>query len=231
MHTVLVPPLLCSSRVFDQLVPVAWSFGSVSIADTRRDVAMEDVAQRLLASAPERFALVGVSMGGYVALEVMRHAPERVAALGLVCTSARADTAQDIASRRRQSALAASGSFETLIDMAFPGLVTEATESDTALLQVWRTMAREVGLDAFLRQQEAVIGRTDSRSLLHEITCPVTVVHGTADRLISPETSEEMAGLIPGAHLTLIPDAGHFVVQQEPAQVGQAVSDLLDRVN
>lgn len=229
MHTVLVPPLLCSSRVFDHLVPVAWSFGSVSVADTRRDATMEGMARRLLAGAPERFALVGVSMGGYVALEVTRQAPERVAALGLVCTSARPDTSQDVAQRRRQSDLAASGGFDALVDLAFPGLVTQETESDAALLGLWRTMAHEVGVAAFLTQQEAVTGRADSRPLLGEIGCPVAVVHGTGDRLISPERSEEIAALVPGARLTLVPDAGHFVVQQQPVPVGRAVGDLLDQ--
>ncbi len=230
VHTVLVPPLLCSSRVFNHLVPVGWSFGSVSIADTRRDASMAGMAQRLLASAPERFALVGVSMGGYVALEVMRQEPERVAALGLVCTSARPDTPQDISNRRRQSELAASGSFDTLVDMAFPGLVTAETESEAALLRLWRAMAHEVGVDAFLTQQEAVMGRADSRPLLSEIACQVAVVHGIGDRLIAPENSEEIAALVPSARLTRVPDAGHFVVQQQPAPVGRAVSDLLERV-
>lgn len=115
--------------------------------------------------------------------------------------------------------------------MAFPGPVTEETESDAALLRLWRTMAHEVGVDAFLTQQEAVMGRVDSRSLLSGITCPVAVVHGAGDRLISPETSAEIAELVPGAEFTLVPDAGHFVVQQQPAPVGRAVSDLLDRVS
>ena len=75
VHTVLVPGLLCSARLYEQLLPPVWSYGAATIADTRRDSTMTGMAQRLLAAAPERFALVGLSMGGYVALEVMRLAP------------------------------------------------------------------------------------------------------------------------------------------------------------
>lgn len=227
VHTVLVPPLLCSARVYAELLPAVWAAGSVSVADTRRDDTMAGIARRLLDEAPERFALVGTSMGGYVALETVRQAPERVVALGLISTSAHPDSAQQAAARRRQSD-AARADFPALADAAFPSLVTPAQEQDAALRSFWRTTTREVGLDAFLTQQEAVIGRADSRPLLPAIGVPTAVVHGTGDRLIDAEQGRELAAAVPGARLTLVEGAGHLAVRSHPHEVAAAISALLE---
>lgn len=228
MHTVLVPPLLCSPRIYDAVIPAAWAFGSVSVADTRGDDTMTGMAERLLVDAPDRFALVGTSMGGYVALETVRQAPERVSALVLISTSARADPAAAVAARRAQSD-AARKDFAGLADAAFPALVAAGHESDPQLLALWRTMAAEVGPEAFLRQQEAVISRADARELLPRIACPTAVIHGTGDRLIDVAMAYETASLVPAATLTLIDGAGHLAVQEQPDPVIVAVSELLAR--
>jgi pimeloyl-ACP methyl ester carboxylesterase len=108
-HTVLIPGLLCSARQYEPLLPAVWSYGAVTIADNRRDSTLTAMAQRLLAAAPDRFALAGLSMGGYVALEVMRLAPARVTALALISTSARADSPEQVASRREQERAVVAG--------------------------------------------------------------------------------------------------------------------------
>lgn len=225
MHTVFVPPLLCSARVWEGVIPAAWSFGSVSIADTRRDDSMAAMARRLLDSAPPTFVLAGASMGGYLALEVMREAPERVSGLALICTSARPDSPEQLAARPQQSRLAADGGFDTLVDAAFRPLVAPEHENDGRLLDLWRVMAGEVGLDAFLVQHEAVKARADSRALLAGIRCPTLVVHGTGDRLIAPDNAVEIADLVPNAELRLIDGAGHFILCEQPQQVAAAFSE------
>ncbi|MGV8973473.1 MAG: alpha/beta fold hydrolase [Rhodoglobus sp.] len=229
MQTILVPPLLCSPRVYRSIIDAAWTRGSVTVADTRQDDTVAGMATRLLRDAPEEFALLGTSMGGYVALEVVRQAPRRVRALALVSTSARSDTPEQVASREHQSRLVEAGDFDRLVDMAFRGVVAEQHATDPALLGVWRAMARTVGARVFLRQQQAVMGRADARELLSTIRCPTTVIHGAGDRLIPVEMGEEIARAIPGAELVIIEDAGHFAFLEQPEVIASAVADFLDR--
>jgi pimeloyl-ACP methyl ester carboxylesterase len=227
--TILVPPLLCSPLAYAPVLDVAWSFGAVSLADTRSDDSIAAMATRLLRDAPERFALVGTSMGGYVALEVVRQAPERVRALALVSTSARADTPEQIGARRQQSQLVEDGQFAALVDAAFAGVVAAANQSSQALLGLWRAMTAAVGPEAFLRQQAAVIGRVDSRALLPSIACPTTVIHGADDRLMPVELGREIAASIPGADLVIIDGAGHFAFSEQPDAGRAAVRNFLAR--
>ena len=231
MQTILVPPLLCPALVYEPIVDLAWALGSVAVADTRHDDTVTCMAARLLRDAPEEFALLGTSMGGYVALEVIRQAPRRVRALALVSTSARADTPEQVASRDRQSRLVEAGEFDSLVDAAFRGLVAEQHEKDLALLDIWRAMARTVGAAGFLGQQRAVVGRADARELLSTITCPTVVIHGADDRLIPIEMGAECAAAIPGAEYVVIEDAGHFLFREQPKATASAVADFLGRVD
>lgn len=231
MQTILVPPLLCSPLVYGPILDVAWARGSVTVADTRHDDTVTGMAARLLRDAPEEFALLGTSMGGYVALEVVRQAPHRVRTLALVSTSARQDTPGERASRERQSHLVEAGDFDRLVELAFPGVVAEQHENDPALLDAWRAMARTVGAEVFLRQQRAAMDRADARELLSTISCPTMVIHGADDRLIPVERGEEIARSVPGAELVLIEDAGHFVFFEQPDEVAAAVAGFLARTD
>lgn len=227
MHTVLVPPLLCSGDFYRDLVAAVWTFGAVTIADTRRDASLAGMARRLLDSSPEHFTLVGTSMGGYVALEVIRQAPERVQGLVLISTSARPDSPDQVAARRSQATVVESGRFDALVDAVFPALVAAGHEDDTALLAQWRETAHQVGPEAFLTQQVATMNRLDSRPLLTDVACPALVIHGMGDRLIAPSEGRELAELMPNAQLELIPDAGHFVLKEQPDVTAQKVADFL----
>lgn len=227
-HTVLVPGLLCSARLYEQLLPTVWSFGGVTIADNRRDTTVTAMAQRLLTAGPDRFVLAGLSMGGYVALEVMRLAPERVAGLALISTSARPDSPEQAESRRDQASAVAAGRFDDLVEAVFPVLVDAGNLARTDLAGFWRAMAADVGPDAFLAQLEATIDRPDSRPDLRAIKCPTAVVHGSGDRLIAPENALEISDAIPGAQLTLVPDAGHMIAQEQPGALATAVRKLLE---
>ena len=200
------------------ILDTVWSYGSVTIA------------ARVVSEAPERFVLLGTSMGGYVALEIMRQAPERVVGLALVSTSARAGSADQLAARRSQSQLVQDGRFSELVDAAFRSVVAERNESDPELLQVWRSMADTVGPDKFLQQQAAVMGRADSRDLLQGITCPTFIVHGTEDRLIPPSAGEEVAAAIPAATLRRIEAAGHFLLLERPNEANAVVDEFLQTV-
>ena len=117
---VLVAGLNCSARLYADQIPVLWQFGPVVVADHRRDDSMAAMARRILAAAPQRFALAGLSMGGYIAFEILRQAPERVARLALLDTGARAETPERTEQRKPLIALARSGRFAEIFEVAIP---------------------------------------------------------------------------------------------------------------
>ncbi|HYM36002.1 MAG TPA: alpha/beta fold hydrolase [Steroidobacteraceae bacterium] len=220
---VLVPGLFCTARLYEPQINPLWKFGPVTIADHTRDDSMLAIARRLLANAPPRFALAGLSMGGYVSLEVFRQAPERVAKLALLDTSARPDAPEQTESRRKQIELALGGKLGMVVEMALPTLI----HRDESVRAIVRQMAAETGAEAFARQQKAIMGRADSRPLLATIRCPTIIIVGADDRLIPPDRSKEMADGIAGSRLVTIPDCGHLATLEQPQQVTKALVDWL----
>ena len=220
---VLVPGLNCSARLFSEQVPALWGCGPVTVADHRRDDSMAAIAARILAAAPPRFALAGLSMGGYIALAIMREAPERVARLALLDTSARPDTAEQTERRRAVIALAQGGRYSEASDSLFRIFVHRNRHGDEGLRQIVRTMAEETGPDAFVRQQHAIMSRPDSRPLLTSIRCPTLVLVGDGDELTPPVLSEEIAAGIAGARLVMVPDSGHLSTLERPEAVNRAL--------
>jgi pimeloyl-ACP methyl ester carboxylesterase len=224
---VLVPGLLCTARLYAEQIPALQRLGPVTVADHTRDDSMAAIAERILADAPPRFGLAGLSMGGYVAFEIVRQAPERVTRLALLSTSARLDPPQITERRRRQIALAQEGRFGDLADMQFPLLVHRSRLDDDGLETLVRLMADEIGAEAFVRQQTAIIGRADSRPDLAAIACPTLVVVGDGDELIAPENSVEIADGIPGARLVTVAECGHLSTLERPAQMTAALTEWL----
>src|SRR6267142_251581 len=133
MPILLVPGLVSSPRIFAPVVPALWRFGPVTVANHIRDDSMGAIAQRILASAPPRFALAGHSMGGYIAFEIMRQAPQRVAKLALLDTAARPDTPEQSERRRSQIAIAAGGRMKAIVELQLPVLLHPAHRSDAVL--------------------------------------------------------------------------------------------------
>ena len=163
MPILLVPGLGGSPRIYAPVVPALWRFGPVTVANHVRDDTIGAIARRILAEAPPRFALAGHSMGGYIAFEIMRQAPDRVAKLALINTQARPDTPEATTRRRSQIARAKSGEYHAVLDDLFPGFVHPSRREDGALRKLVHDMGDDIGADAFARQQNAIIGRADSR--------------------------------------------------------------------
>lgn len=224
---VLVPGLNCSPRLYAPQMPALWRFGPVTVADHARDDSMAAIARRILDAAPPRFALVGLSMGGYIAFEIVRQAPGRVAKLALLDTGSRADTPEATAKRHTNIALAQSGRFNDVIDPQFPLYVHPDRVSDKALKADYLAMCRDVGPEAYVRQQQAIMTRVDSRPLLASIHCPTLVLVGEQDEATPPALSEEMAAAIPGARLVKIPDCGHLSTMERPAAVTKALVEWM----
>jgi len=227
MPILLVPGLVSSPRIFAPVVPDLWRFGPVTVANHIRDDNMGAIARRILAEAPPRFALAGHSMGGYIAFEIMRQAPERVAKLALINTQARPDTAEATARRRGMMARATAGEYRAVLDELFPGFVHPSRRADSALRQLVYDMGEDVGPDAFVRQQQAVIGRPDSRPVLAWIKCPTLVLTGDEDHTIPNALSAEMAGGIHGAKLVVLPRCGHLPQPEQPQATADALVEWL----
>jgi pimeloyl-ACP methyl ester carboxylesterase len=224
---VLVPGLLCSARLYAAQVAALWPFGQVAVADHRRDAEMTIIATSILRDAPPRFALAGLSMGGYIAFAMMRLAPERIAKLALLDTSARPDMPEQTATRHTQIAVAQSGRFAEIAGLSIPRFLHRSRQNDTGLTGIVRQMSQDTGPDAFVRQQQAIMTRPDSRPLLSEIGCPTLVLVGDGDEATPPELAKEIAGGIAGAKLTIIPDCGHLSTLEKPAAVNAALSEWL----
>jgi pimeloyl-ACP methyl ester carboxylesterase len=220
---VLVPGLNCSASLYADQIPALWQFGPVIIADHRRDDSMAAIARRVLAAAPPRFALAGLSMGGYIAFEILRQAPGRVAKLVLLDTGAGAEVPERTAQRKPLIQLAQQGRFAEITDNQFPLLVYRQRHGDAALKAAVRAMNEETGPEAYCRQQQAIIGRTDSRPGLAAIACPTLVLVGDDDQLTPPVLAREMAASIPGARLVVVPECGHLSTLERPQAVNEAL--------
>jgi pimeloyl-ACP methyl ester carboxylesterase len=224
---VLVPGLLCSARLYVPQVASLWRFGPVIVADHRHDDDIGAVAARILGEAPPRFALAGLSYGGYLAFELMRQAPERIARLALLDTSARPDTPEQTAARYAFIEMAEKGRFSEVVETLTPRFLQPSRREEPALKEILHAMAADVGAAAFVRQQKAIISRPDSRPFLPQIGCPTLVLTGDNDDLTTPELAREIAGGIPGAKLTIVPDCGHLSTLEQPEAVNAALADWL----
>lgn len=219
----LIPGLNATARVYAEQLPALWRFGPVTIASHRTGRTMGEIAAHILGTAPPRFALGGFSLGGYIALEIMRRAPERVVRLALIDTSARPDTPEQTERRRQLLAIAEAGGFARIPDLQFPNTVHPERTGDDRLKAIHRQMALDSGAEAYARQQAAIIGRPDSRPNLAAIACPTLVVVGDGDQITPPEIAREMADATAGARLAVIPQAGHMALLEQP----EAVTDAL----
>ena len=163
LPVLLIPGLACTPSLYAGQMPALWTFGPVTVADHRRADSMDAIARQILAEAPPRFALAGLSMGGYIALAIMRLAPDRVAKLALLDTGSRSDTPE--ASERRKASMAKvqAGEFDAVMDTLWPILVHKDRQGDAALKRIVFEMAKTAGADAFVSQQQAIMTRPDSR--------------------------------------------------------------------
>jgi pimeloyl-ACP methyl ester carboxylesterase len=216
---VLLPGLLCNERLFAAQAAELGRDRRVTVADLRQDTSMADMAERVLADAPARFALCGLSMGGYLALLIALTAPERVTRLAVLNGQARADAPDALARRTAQMGLAESGRFDEVPEQLLPLFLHADRLADPGLCDTVRAMAAEVGPEAFVRQQRALMGRTDLRPRLEAIRCPALLLSGRHDRLIPPERTEEIAASIPGATYVLLGRCGHLSTLERPEAV------------
>jgi pimeloyl-ACP methyl ester carboxylesterase len=223
----LLPGLLCDAALWRHQAENLAEVADCTVADLTHDDTMAGMASSALRAAPERFALAGLSMGGYVAQEILRRAPERVTRLALLDTAARADTPEQTARRRDLIALAGRGQFKGISPRLLPLFLHPDRLKDKPLVDAVTAMAERVGRDAFLRQEAAIMGRIDGREDLRRIACPTLILCGARDALTPPKVHVEMAERIPHAKLVVIENCGHLSTMERPEEVTAAMREWL----
>ena len=221
---VLIPGLLCDALLWKAQIEALDGQIKCWVADHTRSDTMAGVAADVLRDAPfERFALAGLSMGGYVAFEILRQAAHRVDRLALLDTSARADTQEQREKREGLIALAERGRFIGVAQALLPLFLHSERLADEKLVTTVKEMARNTGKEAFIRQERAIMSRADSLPLLPSLGCATLVLCGAQDALTPPEWHQEMAKAIPGARLCVVKDCGHLSTLERPAEVSEAL--------
>jgi pimeloyl-ACP methyl ester carboxylesterase len=228
MTILLVPGYMADATLWDDVAAPLERFGPLLHADLRHDATIEDMAARAVANAPERFILAGFSMGGYVAREIVRLAPERVQALVLIATSSRADSPSLRQSRGTVGKAAPSVAFSGLSKTAIATSLHPQQAGNEALVERVRAMGVRLGGEVF-RRQSAIV-RSGDRERLHEIRCPTLVIAAGHDRLRSREESEELRDGIPGAELAVVEDSGHMLPIEAPRALLDVMLPWLERV-
>ena len=224
---VLITGQLLTEAVWQPLLD-AWDDREVIVADNRSDDTIGGFAQRLLDNAPPKFVLVGHAMGGFIAFEVMRRAPDRVAKLALIATLASADGPAQTARRQGYIDLVEAGNFGQVVEERIPILFPEQKRNDERLLGIARQMAADTGADTFLAQQRAIMARIDSRPRLGEIAVPTLLIWGEQDGITSRAHHDEIVEAIPGAKLKVIAGAGHLPTVEASEVVVPFLADFID---
>ena len=216
---ILLPGLLCDRALWQHQVKSLENIADCQVLTTAHHDRIDALARDVLAEAPRQFALAGLSMGGYVALEIMRQAPDRVLRLCLVDTSARPDTADQRERRKLLLAMSKSGQFKGVTPRLLPMLIHPSRLLDVELTGTIMAMAERMGREAFHNQQTAILNRTDSRPSLKDIRCPVQIMGGRQDALTPPEIMQEITDGIAHAQFDVIENCGHLSPLEQPDTV------------
>jgi len=230
-HLVLLPGLLNDGRLWSAQIEGLSDHAHCTVGVLTGSDSITSLAKSVLDLAPSRrFALAGLSMGGYVALEIMRQAPERITALALLDTSARPDTPEATEGRHALMARAETD-FPGVIDTLRQRLMTpEHSQAETSG-GVFATMAADLGPSVFQQQQRAIMNRIDSRPFLPRITCPTLVLCGREDLVTPVAVHQEMAEAIPDAHEAVVEDCGHLSTLEQPQHVLNLLIGWLSRID
>jgi len=224
---ILLPGLLCDEALWQNQSKSLETMAACQTADTTKFDRIDAIARDVLARAPPQFALAGLSMGGYVAFEIMRQAPERVLKLCLLDTSARPDTPDQANRRRLLLAMSKAGQFKGVTPRLLPMLISKSRLEDQDLTSIITAMAERVGRDAFHNQQTAILNRIDSRPFLKDIRCPVQLIVGSEDELTPPDIMREVKDGIPQARYTIIQGSGHLTALEKPEEVNQLMREWI----
>ncbi len=223
IHLLLAPGLLCTEALWSHQIEHLSDLADIYLVDTTKDSSLSAMAKRALSEAPDQFALAGLSMGGYLAFEIMRQAPERLTRLALLDTTAEADSEEQTIFRKKMIQLARAGKFVEAVQHHIPLFL----HPDKSEQKSWQgrilKMAEIIGPFAYEQQLTAIMNRPDSRGTLATIPVPTTLICGRQDVLTPVSTHEEMASSILNSELHIVEDCGHLSSLEQSS----AVTNLL----
>ncbi len=224
---VMVPPILCDARVFNDQIRELGRDHAVMFAPTTFGERMEEIASQILTWAPSKFALAGMGMGGMVAMEMLRRAPERVTRIALINTMAQPDTPETAAAREAQIIAARAGRMEDVMQSELnPAWLAPDTDRP-GIMFFLSQMAANIGAEGYVKQTRAMQRRKDQQATLRKIEQPAVVICGQHDGRYSLKRHEFMAELIPNGALKVIDEAGHLPTLETPEAVTQALKDWM----
>lgn len=225
---VLLPGMMCDARLFAPQIAALSATRAIQVAPLTGHDTTAALADAVLADAPPRFALAGLSMGGIVAMEIMARAHSRVARLALLDTNPRAETPAAQARRAPQIAAAERGDLARVMREEMKPNYLADGPGQRAILDLCMEMALALGPEVFIRQSRALRDRPDRQDTLRAVTVPTLVLCGAEDRLCPLDRHVLMRDLIPGAQLAVIPGAGHLPTLEQPGRTTAALADWLD---
>ncbi len=225
---IFIPGLGTSPRSYSGIFPALWKCGPVIIANQMYGNSIEAFAKNILDYSPQQFVLMGHSLGGYIAFEIMRQAPDRVLKLALLNTSARADNEEAKIKRVEKIKKAKQGKFPEIIEGALSAFVHPSHKDDKRLQEIITAAHNDAGVEAYINQQTAIMGRKDSLNDLKNIHIPTLVISGDDDKLIPIEHSNEIVDGIEGAKLVVINSSGHMSALEQPEEVSKALEKWLE---
>ncbi len=220
---VMIPPLLCDARIFEEQIRDLSRDHAVLFAPTSRGERMEEIASQILSWAPSKFALAGMGMGGMVAMEILRRASERVTRIALIGTSPQADTPEAAAAREPHIIAARAGRWADVLQHEINSTWMAPTADKVDLVRLLTEMGHALGPEAYVRQARALQRRKDQQATIRQITQPTVVICGRHDGQYQLKRHEFLAELIPYAQLQVIEGAGYLPTLEAP----DAVTDVL----
>ena len=220
--------MMCDARLFAPQIAALSAGRAVLVPPLTGTNTIAGMAHLVLKFAPPQFALAGLSMGGIVAMEIMRHAPERVTHLALMATNPKAEDPAVSANREHQKVQVRQGHLHAVLrDEMKPNYLTDSAHKDD-ILDLCMTMAMDLGPEAFLNQSEALATRPDQQDNLKLVNVPSLILCGKEDRLCPLDRHVLLAQLIPGARLEVIDGAGHLPTLEQPEATTTALRIWLD---
>ena len=226
---VLLPGMMCDARLFGPQIAELSADTAVMVAPITQGERVEEIASHLLDQLPHRFALAGLSMGGIVAMEILRRAPDRVSRIALLDTNPLAETPQVAAAREPQIVAVRAGRMQDVMrDEMKPNYLAPGPHRGD-VLDLVMDMAEAMGPEVFVRQSRALQRRPDQQTTLRKCRAPALVLCGAHDTLCPVKRHEFMAELIPNATLRVMEHSGHLPTLEQPAETTRALREWLEQ--
>ena len=220
---VLLPGMMCDARLFGPQIAALSGRIEVMVPTLTAHDTMAGLAKDVLATAPPKFALAGLSMGGIVAMEMLAQAPERISRLALMDTNPKAE-APEVQDRRLLHMVAVEGGqLDRIMQEEMKPNYLADGPNRAAILDLCKDMARKLGPEAFIRQSLALRDREDRQEVLRQADLPALVLCGRHDRLCPVHRHTLMHDLLKGSELCIIEDAGHLPTLERPAETTAAL--------